>query len=135
MDSQHCPSVVAIFIGQFHRSLQPIEVNGSVPLLATGPLSSANCELTDKYYITTKKNLTLPNNGGPPPPPPPLILILLSLLSIWWMLARTKRSNMETSCVGTGRWGKISFNLSAVDEQVNWHTNSKFSLFGPLRHG
>ncbi|KAK2881119.1 hypothetical protein Q8A67_018387 [Cirrhinus molitorella] len=25
---------------------------------------------------------------------------------------------METSCVGTGRWGKISFNSSAVDEQV-----------------
>ncbi len=67
-------------------------------------------------------------------PPPPLVLILLSLLSIWWMLARTKLSNMETSCVGTGRWGKISFNSSAVDEQVSWHTNLKFSLFGPLRH-
>ncbi|RXN23909.1 hypothetical protein ROHU_006365 [Labeo rohita] len=25
---------------------------------------------------------------------------------------------METSCVGTGRWGKISFNSSAADEQT-----------------
>lgn len=61
-----------------------MEVNGAVPLLATGLLSSANCELTDKYYITNKKNLTLPNNGGATHPL--VILILLSLptpLSIW----------------------------------------------------
>lgn len=50
------------------------------------------------------------------------------------MLSRTRLSNMETSCVGTDAGAKsVLIHLLSMN-RFSWRTNSKFSLFGPLRH-